>query len=89
MTCEHVNTCSFIQHMSKKVPFTINMVKIKYCEFNKNRCARYGLLRVFKMEKIPDDLWPSDDMKALELSELKLNEARKKLYGCSREEIPV
>jgi len=30
------------------------------------------LLQVFELEKIPDDLWPSDDMKALELSELKL-----------------
>ncbi len=89
MICEHLNTCSIIQHMSKIVPFTINMVKIKYCEFNKEKCARYNLLDVFEMEKIPDDLWPTDEFRGLELSESKLCETREKLYGCPREDIPA
>ena len=86
MNCEHMNTCSIIQHMSKIVPFTVNMMKIKYCEFNKNRCARYQLQRVLEMDKIPDDLWPTDEFRGLELSESKLNETHKKLYGSNLED---
>ena|ERR1700674_1339909 len=87
VTCEHIDTCFIIKHMSKIVPFTINMMKIKYCEFNKDRCARYKLLEVFEMENIPNDLWPSDEFRRLELSESKLHETRKKLYGSNLEEI--
>ena len=69
MPCEHSNICYIIKHMSNVVPFTINMIKAKYCELNKNKCARYKLLQVFEVGKIPDDLWPNDDMKAMELLE--------------------
>ena len=88
LKCEQINSCSLIQNMSNIVPFTINMVKLKYCEFNKNRCARYELLQVYELDEIPVDLWPNDEIKALELLELKLNETHKKLYGIDREEIP-
>jgi len=75
--------------MSKSVPFTVYMTKIRYCEFNKNRCARYKLLQVFEIGQIPDTLWPSDGMKAIELIESRLIEKRQKLYGCTVEEIPA
>jgi hypothetical protein len=89
MICEHLTSCSLIYNMSKIVPFTINMVKIKYCEFNKNKCARYNLLQIYEMKDIPNDLWPNDEFKGLELMEEKLNESHEKLYGSTREEIPA
>jgi hypothetical protein len=73
--------------MSTVVPFTINITKIKYCELNKQKCARYKLLQVMETAKLPDSLWPSDEMKALELLESKLNETHKRLYGVVRKEI--
>ena len=81
MTCEHLNTCSIIRHMNDIVPFTTNMVKIKYCEFNKHACARYRLSQLLGIDEIPANLWPGDDMKSLELSESKLNEARTAIHG--------
>jgi hypothetical protein len=74
--------------MSKIVPFTIKLMKIKYCESNKIKCARYKLLEVFEMDKIPDNLWPGDEFRGFGLMETKLNETREKLYGCSRGVIP-
>ena len=74
MNCEHFNTCSFIQHMSKIQPFTVNIAKIKYCDFNSHKCARFRLAKICHMENIPFDLSPVDGMKALELLESKLNE---------------
>jgi hypothetical protein len=89
MICEHLDTCALIRQMVKSVPFTINMMKIKYCEFNKCRCVRYKLSQVCGMEEIPVTLWPGDEMRGLELLEAKLNETRNKLYGCPGEAIPV
>jgi len=66
--------------MDKIVPFTVNMMKIKYCEFNKNRCIRYKLLNEFEMVDIPHDLWPADEQRAFELMETKLHGTSKKRY---------
>lgn len=81
MNCEHIDTCPVINYMSKSVPFTVNMMKVKYCEFNKYRCVRYKLLNISEMDDIPNDLWPGDEFRGLEILEMKLNESRQKLYG--------
>ncbi len=73
--------------MGTIVPFTINTVKIKYCQLNKQKCARYKLLQLFENTQLPYNMWPSDDMKALELMEAKLNETHRKLYGMDRKEV--
>ena len=75
--------------MSDIVPFTINVIKIKYCELNKHKCARYKLVERFGNIELPYNMWPSDDIKALELLEERLNETHKKLYGYRKEEIPA
>ena len=74
MICERVGTCAFVEYMMRIVPFTVNMVKIKYCEYDKNRCARYRLSKMLQLKEIPDDLWPGDEMKALEIIERKFND---------------
>jgi hypothetical protein len=73
MICERLSTCAFVEYMIKIVPFTVNMMKIKYCKYDKNRCARYRLSKVLQVMEIPDDLWPGDDIKALEIIEKKFN----------------
>jgi hypothetical protein len=60
--------------MSTIVPYTINMVRIKYCEYDKNKCARYTLLQVLHQMEIPHDLWPSDDLKATAIMEQKFRD---------------
>ena len=74
MICERLGTCTFVEYMIKIVPFTVNMVKIRYCEYDKNRCARYKLSKVLQVNEIPDDLWPGDEMKALEVIERKFKD---------------
>ena len=81
MICEHLNTCSFINGMSASGPVTANLIKVKYCNSDKGMCARYRLARISSMDIIPNDLWPSDDMKFYELLESTLNETREGLYG--------
>ena len=80
MNCEHLNTCSYIQYMNMKIPFIANTMKIKYCEFNYDKCARHRLARICHMENIPFYLHPTDETKANELMVSKLKENRDKLY---------
>jgi hypothetical protein len=81
MNCEHIESCTLLLHMGKSLPFTVTMMRIKYCEFSKNKCARYKLRHLFEMESIPDNLWPGDELKEMELLDDKLDESRKNLYG--------
>ena len=83
MTCEFVDTCTLIRHMDKVVPFTLNMVRIRYCESNKYECARYGLAQVLDMEQLPFDLWPSDETRALEMLELGIRREGRQVGYCS------
>jgi len=53
------------------VPYTISMVKITYCEFNKSNCARYKMSKLLDDMEMPLDIWPSDTMKVLEQMERK------------------
>jgi hypothetical protein len=69
MICEYFDSCTLIRHMSRIVPFTLNMAKIKYCESNKYACVRYGLAQVVDPEELPHDLWPGDEQWALEIME--------------------
>ena len=73
MRCEYYDSCALIHKMNKSVPFTVNMMKIKYCDSNKIKCARYKLLHVCERKDIPNDLWPSDEVRGLELMEEQLN----------------
>ena len=74
MNCKHLNTCTYIQYMDKKIPFIANATKITYCELNYDKCARHRLAKICYMENIPFYLPPTDDMKANELLESKLKE---------------
>lgn len=70
--------------MSSIVPFTVSVIKIKYCELNQHKCERYKLKQKFTGIELPYNLWPNDEMHALEILEDKLNETRKRVYGPGR-----
>lgn len=89
MTCEYIVTCGLINQKCRSIHFTVSMMKIKYCQFNKYGCARYLLMSIFDMDDIPNDLWPGDEIRGLQILEMKQHESRQKLYGRSEEEIPV
>jgi hypothetical protein len=72
--CEKKETCVFLKHMEAIVPYAINMVRIKYCEYDKKMCARYTLLQVLHQMEIPDDLWPCDEMKTIAMMEQKFRD---------------
>lgn len=74
MICEYIKSCPFIKHMSNIVPFAVNMAKIQYCEYDKHQCERYKLSELFPYMELPDDLWPSDETKALEIIEMEFRE---------------
>ena len=59
MQCELLSTCAFIEKAKKFEPFMVNMIKLMYCESNKNDCSRYKLHDYLPEREIPDDLWPS------------------------------
>ena len=79
MKCEKMQSCEFIEYMSNTVPYTISMVRITYCEFNKSNCARYNMSKLLGDLEMPIDLWPSNTMKVLELMEVKFRARQKEI----------
>ncbi len=68
MICEHLSVCTFMEKVVRLEPSTAKIIKLTYCEKDKYGCARYKvskLLHVTEMD-VPDELWPSDDLKSLE-----------------------
>jgi hypothetical protein len=84
MICEHIEKCPILKRMSNSAPFAANVLKIRYCHFNKFKCIRYKLLNIIAIDDVSNYLEPPDEMSGLELLEMKLNESRQKLYGYSR-----
>lgn len=68
MTCEHLPTCTFIERATRLEPCTAKIIRLTYCENDKHGCARYKVSKLLQVAEtdIPDELWPSDDMKSLE-----------------------
>ena len=79
VTCEKLQSCEFTKHMSNIVPYTISMVRITYCQFNKSNCARYKMAKILDDVEIPLHLWPSNTMKVLELMEREFRAKNKEM----------
>uniref|UniRef100_A0A7C4UD04 Uncharacterized protein n=1 Tax=candidate division WOR-3 bacterium TaxID=2052148 RepID=A0A7C4UD04_UNCW3 len=46
---------------------TIKYVKSKYCKRSPEECARYIVYKALGKDKIPDDLFPAEKERALEI----------------------
>ena len=60
MTCKHLLKCGFIEKISGSMPHTTEMVKIKFCDGNKTRCAIYKVAEMEGIEHVPDDILPDE-----------------------------
>ncbi len=69
MMCEYLPTCVFLERVSRMEPYTATMIRLTYCDTDKCGCARYKVSRLLNVAEtdVPDELWPSDDMKSLEI----------------------
>jgi hypothetical protein len=67
MICDHLTTCAFIDKTSRIEPVTAKIIRLTYCEKNKYMCAIYKVSQYLHIMEIPENLWPSEDMKSLEM----------------------
>jgi hypothetical protein len=74
--CKYLNSCSFIVYGSHAAPFTTKMTRFKYCERLQDGCARYKAYQVMDAELVPHDLWPTLEIKTLDLIERRLSETQ-------------
>ena len=76
MNCEYYDSCVFIQLKTSADPVTAGVIKQSYCESDKFGCARFCLFRLVAPDQVPDHIWPSDEVEAMEVIEdaLRINE---------------
>ena len=69
MICEYFDNCAFIQRMITSDIVTADVIMQSYCNSDKFRCARFCLFRIVSAEQVPDHIWPSDEVEAMEVIE--------------------
>lgn len=65
-SCELLKTCSFFV-VEVKSPALAEEFKRKYCNQNKELCARYMIAKEVGLDKIPPALYPNEYDKALDI----------------------
>jgi len=58
--CELVQGCFFTMDFSNNMPSRLAVIKRTYCNKDFVKCARFMVFNSHGMEKIPNDLDPSD-----------------------------
>jgi hypothetical protein len=89
MICEQLNTCDFMINLSSLMPFTAHMVKAIYCESIEDGCGKDHEHVILPIDQDPGNLLLCDEMKTLELKEIKLNETYSVHCIRCRENAPV
>ncbi|HEX9024793.1 MAG TPA: hypothetical protein VF799_13240 [Geobacteraceae bacterium] len=69
MVCEYFDSCVFIQQKMKIDPVTAGVITQSYCKTDKFSCARFCLFRIVAADLVPDHIWPSDEVEAMEVIE--------------------
>jgi hypothetical protein len=69
MICEYNDRCVFIQQKTRTDPITAGVLAQSYCKSDKYRCARFCLFRIVAPDQVPDHIWPSDEVEAMEVIE--------------------
>lgn len=59
--CECLNKCIFFNDKMANKPGTAEMYKSKYCKGDNTHCARYQVFKALGREKVPADLFPSQE----------------------------
>ena len=66
--CVFMDRCIFPRKKKLLMPSMLEFIRIKYCEGDNAACARHLLYRKNGAADVPDDLFPNDMERALEMS---------------------
>lgn len=58
--CSLLDQCIFFKDNMSDMPSTANILKAKYCSEGSSSCARYLVFEKLGMDKVPQDLLPSE-----------------------------
>ena len=67
MKCEFSNVCRFCDENISKMPLTVSVYKRMYCDLDFVKCARYMVTAELGYELVPDDLYPTHDIRAIKI----------------------
>jgi hypothetical protein len=62
--CELMQKCIFFTDKTKNMPDAAEIIKKKYCQGDKNICARYKIAISFGQKEVPVNLFPRELKKA-------------------------
>jgi hypothetical protein len=62
--CKFLPECMFFNDKLKKMPRLVKTMKKLYCLWNYKQCARYKIASTLSPKEIPENLLPSDTIKA-------------------------
>lgn len=65
--CECLAGCPFFQGFLKNMPANAELTKLKFCQSDYAECGRYLVFKALGKPKVPDNLFPRDKEKALEI----------------------
>ena len=65
--CENLSKCLFFNDKLENMPSIAQMMKNKYCEGNKEECARYMVSSKFGKDKVAPALFPNMKDRALSI----------------------
>jgi hypothetical protein len=66
--CELVETCLFFNDLMGDHRHLSAIYKMSYCRGDNSRCARYMVYRALGRAHVPADLYPSDTLRAMEIT---------------------
>lgn len=66
--CELVETCLFFNDQMSGQRQISAIYKMRYCRGDNSRCARYMVYRALGRAHVPPDLYPSDTLRAMEIT---------------------
>ena len=65
--CELIDKCPFFNKHLENDDATVTSLKEKYCKTNNLNCARYMIATALGSEAVPEDLNPTEKIKAYEI----------------------
>jgi hypothetical protein len=67
--CEFTGSCDFFRGMLPHLPAMVDVYRRKYCEGDRNGCARFHFMQIFGTPELPMDLFPADTERVRQLAE--------------------
>ena len=62
--CNFLNGCMFFNDKIKNMPKVVETMKKLYCLWHYKQCARYRVTSTLSKKEVPEDLFPSDTIRA-------------------------